>query len=124
MGYGSGLPFAVAGFSREPSVCNIIAAPPRALNCKKLLRPRTENDLEGNRYIANLLTREHHNPLNSTLRPNRSTQWQNFPLGKYCHGLPTHTVCNSLDSLLWVRDTDFMWIVGLRLETNSARSRT
>src|SRR5882762_10364030 len=40
-----------------------------------------------------------------------------LPSCKYCHGLPPQTVCNSLDSLLWVRDTDFIWIVGLRLET-------
>jgi len=109
------------GFSSEPSAGNIVAAPPSALNCKKLLRPRTEMDLEGNRYIANLLAPAHPNPLNRTLRPKRSTQWQNFPSCKYCHGLPTQTVCNSLDALLLqVRDTDLMWIVGLRLETKSA----
>src|SRR5882757_4652601 len=47
-----------------------------------------------------------------------------LPSSKYCHGLPTQTVCNSLDALLLqIRDTDLMWIVGLRLETKSARSR-
>src|SRR5258705_9340619 len=98
MGYGSGLPFAVAGFSREPSAGKIVAAPPSALNCKKLLRPRTENDLEGNRYIANLLTSEHPNSLNSTL-PKALYSVAELPSCKYCHGLPTQTVCNSLDAL-------------------------
>src|SRR5258708_11699566 len=116
MGYGSGLPFAVAGFSREPSAGNIVAAPPRALNCKKLLRPRTENDLEGNRYIANLLTRGSQSTQQDST-PKALYSVAERPSCKYRHGLPTQTVCNSLDSLLWVRDTDFIWIVGLRLET-------
>jgi len=84
-----GFHFAVAGFSSEPSAGNIVAAPPSALNCKKLLRPRTEMDLEGNRYIANLLAPAHPNPTQQEpLRPKRSTQWQNFPLASIvtaCH---------------------------------------
>src|SRR5258708_37944381 len=102
MGYGSGLPVAVAGFSREPSAGKIVAAPPSALNCKKLLRPRTENDLEGNRYIANLLTSEHPNSLNSTLRPKRSPQWQNFPLASIVTACPLR-----LSLIAW---THFSWL--------------
>src|SRR5882762_1256416 len=73
---------------------------------------------------SNLLTHGHPNSLNRTLRPKRSTRWQNFTLASIVTACPLRpSVIAWTHFLLQVRDTDLMWIVGLRLETKSARFR-